>query len=188
MIEINRLFEYLGFFTIGSISLTGLITYFFNKLFEHKLAKLSLENQVRFSRIFNDQTDQWRTTYKYLAIAERDLELLLRPITFNPQKNRKEIEDDTVKSIRQLFDNFDENKILFEDKTIDIMETLRNKFTHCWGKHFQIEFLRDLKGTEEFSNAVTEAHKVYETVIQNEIPILKENLRKDLRQLLNIAK
>lgn len=188
MIDASKLFEYLGFFTIGSISVTGLITYIFNKLFEHKLAKLSLEHQIRFSRIYNDQADQWRATYKYLVIAERDLELLLRPVTFNPQKSRKEVEDDAVKSIRLLFDSYDENKIFFEDKTIDTIENIRNKFILCWGKHFQIEFLRDLKGTEEFSKAVTEAHKVYETVIQNEIPILKENLRRDLRRLLNIEK
>jgi hypothetical protein len=188
MLYTNEILKYLGFFTIGSISITGLITYVFNKIFEHKLAKISLEHQIRFSRIYNDQADQWRATYKDLVVAERDLELLLRPVTFNPSKSRKEVEDNAVKSIKNLFDNFDENKILFESQTIETIEILRKKFINCWGKHFQIEFLRDYKESDEFSKAVSEAHEIYETVIQIEIPKLKEYLRKDLRKLLRIGK
>lgn len=186
MTSFEEIIKSLGFFTIGSISITGLITYLFNKLFEHKIAKLNLEHQIRFSRIYNDQSDQWRNTYKDLVIAERDLEVLLRPIRINPTKNRKELEDAAVISINKFFNNYDENKILFEDKTVEIIENLRNYFNKCWGSHFQMEFLRELKGSEEFSKAVTEAHNIYESIIQNEIPKLKENLRKDLRNLLKI--
>lgn len=181
---IKELIKSLGLFTLGSVSITGLLTYFFNKLFEHKLLKINAENQIRFSRIYNDRTDQWRKTYKNLVIAERHLEYLLRPLKFNPTKTKEQIEDDAVKSINALFDDYDENKILFEDHSISIIENLRDKFIQCWGKQFQIEFLRDLKGSKEFSDAVKEAHKTYDEVIKIEIPLLKENLRMDIRKQL----
>lgn len=185
MENLEEFLKGLGYFTIGSVTVTGAISYLFNKIFEHKLAKLNNENQIRFSRIYNDRTDQWRKTYRNLVIAERNIEELLRPVKLNPRP-KDEVQNDTVKSIKELFNDFDENKLFFEEKTIEIMEDLRTQFMKSWGNHFRIEFLRDLKGTDVFAEAVDDANETYESVIKNTIPNLKDLLRKDMRKNLGL--
>lgn len=185
MENIQDFLKVLGYFTIGSVSITGATSYLLNKLFEHKLAKLNQENQIRFSRIYNDRADQWRKTYKNLVIAERNIEELLRPVKFNPRP-KEEVQKDTIISIQELFNDFDENKLFFEEETIIIMEELRTQFMRSWGNHFKIEFLRDLKGTDVFAEAVVDANETYELVIKETIPNLKDILRQDIRRNLGL--
>jgi len=174
--------ESLGLFTIGSMSIAGIIIYFSKRIFENQISILTSEHQYRFSTLYTEKLSVFRETYKRLVKAEKSLEYLLRPAKFAGKKSKKEISNEAYNYMISLFDHYDENEIFFDNSSVKLIEQLREKFTEAWGAHWQADFMEEARGTQAWLETIENKTEIYKKVMENEIPSLKEMLKKDFQK------
>lgn len=176
------LFESLGIFTIGSTSIAGIIIYFSKRIFENQMSILRSEHQHRFSTLYTEKLSVFRETYSKLVKAEKSLEYLLRPAKFAGKKTKQELSDEAYEFMIFLFDYYDENEIFFDESSVQLIEQLREKFREAWGAHWQADFMEEARGTKAWLETIENKTEVYKKVMENEIPSLKEMLKKDFQK------
>lgn len=172
----------LGLFTVGSISIAGIIVYFSKRIFENQLSILNNEHLYRYNTLYSEKLLVYKETYKRIVKAEKSLEYLLRPLKFGQKKSKEEITDETFTFISDLFEYYDENEIFFDNSSVDLLEQLRGKFTKAWGANWQADFMEQARGTPEWVETIENKKHVYETIISNEIPNLKKQLKQDFQK------
>lgn len=169
-------------FAFGSVSISGIIIYISKRLFETQQDILKAQNLHRFSEIYTARMDVIRELYKRLVKAEMSIEELMRPIKFGVQKPQEDADKETFEKLIALFSYYDENEIAFDEKTVKLFETIKNKFLEAWGAHQTHRFMETARGSEIWINAIEKSNEIYHSVIENEIPKLKQALKEDFQK------
>lgn len=178
--------EKLGLFTVGTVSITGIVIYFSKKIFENQVDILKSKHLYRYSKLYTDKLEIIRELYKRLVKAEKAIEILMRPIRWGGDKSTEDLEREAVEYINSLFDFYDENEIIFDEETIDLITQLQKNFYEVWNKHSAAKMMESARGTEVWSDAIQASIDAYNTIIEKEIPQLKNALKKDFQNRYKI--
>lgn len=174
------LIKNLGFFTVGASTLTGLIIYISKKIFENQISILKSEHLYRFTTLYSEKIEVIKETFKRIVQAEKALRILTTPTDSDERK--KENYKNAILSLDSLFGFYEENELLLDDNSLKLMKELKSKFEDVLNAHNIAEFMEIMRGTEKWANAIEKKIKVYETVLDNEIPAIKEQLKQDFQK------
>lgn len=178
--------ENIGIFTAGSASISGILIYFSKKIFENQISLLKDEQLQRFNKIYTEKLFVLKEIYRRIVIAEKSLEYLMRPVKIGGNKSEKEIETETINNINLLFDYFDENEIIINDQTANLINQLREKFYAAWGTHSKASFMEQARGTDVWIKSIDEKIEAYNKIVAEEIPSIKQILKNDFQKQFKI--
>ncbi len=180
----------LGFFTLGSVSIVGIIAFFGKRLFEQYLQKRFQQYQIQFSKLHNDRADVVRNLYTKLVIMGRDMNAYIFPMQFAGDPPREQKRISAGKSAEEFFDYFYLNGIFFEDPVSALVGEMDKLYRDAW-VHISA-FDNEAKEAESdheglSDHALDELTKAVET-IESKIPRLKEKLKSQLGDLLGVPR
>lgn len=172
------LLKNLGIFTVGASTITGIIIYFSKKIFENQITILKTEHLHRFTTLYSEKIGIIKETFKRIVHAERALINLATP---GADKLKSEKYENAINSLNSLFDYYEENELFLDDSSLKLIKEMKFKFQDVLKAHNSAEFMEIMRGTEAWANAIENKMKVYEIVLDNEIPAIKEQLKKDFQ-------
>jgi hypothetical protein len=191
----------LGIFTVGSISITGLLAFFGRKLFEQYLQKklddhrnqlqlILQEHKIRYSKLHSDRADVIRVLYEKLVIMEQSMRTYVFPAQFRGDLSRKDKKTKAGNAADDFFYYFYPNEVLFDDSICNLVNEMNKLYQNVWvhTTMYDNEVAQaDLETHYEFDDGAVEAvMKAWET-IDAKIPPLKDNLKIQLRKLLGVT-
>ncbi|WP_159523885.1 hypothetical protein [Sunxiuqinia indica] len=100
----------------------------------------------------------------------------------NSDDKKKENYKNALTSLDSLFGFYEENELFLDDKSLKLIKELKLKFENVLNAHNKAEFMEIMRGTEQWADAIENKMKVSETVLDNEIPTIKEQLKKDFQE------
>jgi vacuolar-type H+-ATPase subunit F/Vma7 len=174
------LLKNLGFFTVGASTLTGLIIYFSKKIFENQISILKTEHLYRFTTLYTEKIEVIKETFKRIVHAEKALRILTIPTSSDEKK--KENYKNALTNLDSFFGFYEENELFLDDNSLKLIKELKLKFEDVLNAHNKAEFMEIMRGTEQWANAIENKMKVYEAVLDNEIPAIKEQLKQDFQE------
>ena len=185
--DINEILKDIGIFATGSISIAGIVIYFSKKIFENQISLLKEEHLQRFNKIYNEKLYILKEIYRRIVIAEKSIEFLMRPVKLGSSRTKDDIENETINNINSLFDYFEENEIILNEKTAALLNELKTNFYKAWGAHNKASFMEQARGTDAWSKSIENKIGIYNTIVIEEIPkiknLLKDNFQKQLKVL-----
>ncbi|GHT02753.1 hypothetical protein FACS189440_02190 [Bacteroidia bacterium] len=171
---------FIGIYTI----IIGVIVYLIKKIFENQI---DLRKDIlihRFSAIYTEKLSLMKEIYRKVVVAEKSLEHVMRPIKLNDNRSTEELEKEAVDNINALFNYFDENEIIFNDKTVTLIRQLQTNFHKAWKSYNGISFFT--RNSDAWNKAINESIDVYNTTVAKDIPALKQELKEDFQNQLRI--
>ncbi len=154
--------------------------------YRSELNKLSLEFQIKMSKLHIDQFEMSRNLYAKLIIAERPLEQLMRPVKFNPSKTEEEWADEVIKSANDFFNYFDENEILLKEEITILIKQIKQCYYEVWSSFSKKQlFGKDLPH-ELKMDLYDKMNETYNSILQGKMQLLKNELRGEFRKQIGI--
>lgn len=154
--------------------------------FQRELDRKIEKFKISYSHLFVEQVVIIKETYKKLIRAEKPLEYLMRPVKFNRVKSDEEIANEVVERANELFDYFDENQIMFSEKTSETFDQIRGKYVEVWNTFSIKQMLGDKIHSESLVKMIDEMHKAYDVTLKGEMQKLKRQLRTEFQEQLGI--
>lgn len=185
------LLKNLGIFTIGASAITGLIIYFSKKIFETQISILKTEHLYRFTTLYSEKIGVIKETFKRITYAEKALRNLTIPTKSGDDKQKNENYENANNSLNSFFDYYEENELFLDDSSLRLIKEMKSRFQDVLKAHDKAEFMEIMRGTEAWAAAIENKIKIYEVVLDNEIPAIKEQLKKDFQdkyKLIEIEK
>lgn len=201
----------LGVFTLGTVTVTGIVGYLFKTVFSHVLSKqleehktllneqteqykaelqrMNNKHNITFSKLHIDRADTIRHLYiKLVKLQDSSMELLgydgILNRTIGKSMNPSEMQNAVAKTYQdasELKEYFYDNQIYFSEDICELLEKIL-------GKMYPI--LLTLSGYEhewvQETDSWEENIKVIPEIILSEIPKLQRNLEKEFRKLLGV--
>ena len=146
-----------------------------------ELSKLNLEFQIKLSELHVNQFEVMRLLYSKLIKAEKPLEYLTRPMKLNPEKSQEEIADEVVEKGNDFIDFFDENEIILNADTAELIHNIKQIYLKVWSTYSRKQIMGDTISSEMRVRLAQEINKAYEDHLQKEMQDLKEKLKEDFR-------
>lgn len=173
------LLKNLGFFTVGASTITWLIIHFSKKIFETQISILKAEHLHRFTTLYSEKIGIIRETFKRILHAERALINLSTPTKSGDNKLKTEKYENAINSLNSLFDYYEENELFLDDSSLKLIKVIKSRFQDVLAAHNRAESMNP--GTKEWIDAIDNKMKIFVIVLDNEIPAIKEQLKKDLQ-------
>ncbi|HHZ5402540.1 TPA: hypothetical protein ACWJ98_000337 [Bacillus cereus] len=201
----------LGVFTLGTVTVTGIVGYLFKTVFSHVLSKqleehktllneqteqykaelqrMNNKHNITFSKLHVDRAETIRHLYtKLVKLQDSSMELLgydgILDRSIGKSMNPSEMQNAVAKTYQdasELKEYFYDNQIYFSEDICELLEKIL-------GKMYPI--LLTLSGYEhqwvQATDGWEENVKVIPEIILSEIPKLQRNLEKEFRKLLGV--
>ncbi len=188
---VSAILIFLGKYTLNFLRDIGIEKYK-NELsketykFQSDLNKKMEKFKISYSNVFVEQIVIIKETYKRLIKAEKPLEYLLRPVKFGPIKPEEEVAKEVIERANELFDYFDENELIFSEKSSETFNLIRKKYIEVWNVYSTKQFMGTNISGELLVKIVNELQEAYQKTLQGEMQILKKSLRQELQKQLGI--
>ena len=171
----------LGFFTVGISAITVFIQYFSKKMIEAQINIFENEHIHRFTTLYSEKINVVKETFIRVVQTERAFRNLTTPAKSSDEKQRNE--KDAVDSLNSLFDFYEENELLLDDTSLELIKKMKIKFVDVLNAYNSAMFIENqMSGNEKWVNAIENLMKVSATVLDNEIPAIKKQLKKDFQK------
>lgn len=163
-----------------------------NELFKESLTHQnnldkSLEiYKTKFNILHLDQVEIIKKLYSMLIKAERPLEHLMRPLKMSGDKPEKEIADEVIQQANDFFNFFDENEIIFNVETCELINLIREKYIKVWNTYSSKIFMGENISGELQVQLYGEMKKAYDEILKVEFQNLKKELIQDFRKKLGV--
>jgi len=156
-----------------------------NMQYKSSLDRELVEFKIKYSSLHLEQMEIIKQLYSKLIQAEKPLEYLLRPIKVNPSKTDDETVQEIGEKANAFFDFFDENEVIFNDATCQIINQIRDRYLQTWNAYSRFKMLRNAKA-EILNQVIQEMNNAYTEIIEGEMQRLKSELRADFRSKLGV--
>lgn len=177
------LIKEIAMFSIGTISVSGAVAYiakaiinnWINKDIERykiELNRLSLEHQIKFSKLHNDRAEVIKNLYSKLDDLKLKLEIVLDKNSYSVFDNQ-----DELYIILDFLDYYAKNKIYFNRDICFNFEEIEAIMGILQGLGFM---------TESTTTLDEKAVELINMLIKEEIPKLKATLEDEFRKLLGV--
>jgi len=200
----------IGIFTVGSITITGILAFLAKHVFDHYLQRkldqhqanlerqsdehrhrlelIAQEHQIRFSRLHSDRAEVIVTLFKKLVTMDHSMRAYIGPVIgVAPEK---EIRDERAGTAAQdFFEYFSDNEIFFEDSLCETINEMNKLYLDAWHS-YNIYDDEGSRQTAQFDRAFrkerTEVFKKAWQTIDEQIPKVRAKLKDELRKLLGV--
>lgn len=161
--------------------------------YKSNLSKISLEHQIKFSRLHEDRAEKIKVLYHKVIELERAL-IFATTVSQGPDfMNDHERDNNCFEKIRSLIQQLDLDRIYFSNSTILKFDII---IKESWEIAFQMQKVRRYAASfEEFAKTGRKAPEIYysETDLwttatnrtENEFKVLKEDLANEFRGRVN---
>ena len=171
---IAEILELSSYIIIGS----GIGTFITLELFKYKLNK----QLFRFSKLYSDKLDIIRIFYKKLVLLEKALDPFMSQREPNDDLKKSKFKEDTVKVIDDFIEYYEINEIIFDDNTVSLMKQILEKIKESKKVQSLANTLENSRNTETWLKAITNKQEQYEMFVVNELPVLKNKLKRDFQK------
>lgn len=154
--------------------------------YQSKLDEKVEKFKISYSNLFVEQIVIMKETYKKLIVAEKPLEYLMRPIKTSPVKPEDEIAKEVIDKANDLFDYFDENELMFNEKISETFNLIREKYVEVWNTFTTKEIFSNSISSEMLLKLTKDMQNAYNKTLQGEIQTLKKQLRDEFQKQLGI--
>jgi len=154
--------------------------------FQNDLEKRIEKFKISYSNLYVEQVVIMKETYKKLIKAEKPLEYLLRPVKISPVKPEAEVAKEVVDKANELFDYFDENELIFNEKTTEIFNLIRENYVKVWNTFSTKQFMGTNISGDLLIKLTEDMVKAYNDTLQGEMQKLKKELKKEFQLQLGI--
>ncbi|MCK4631789.1 MAG: hypothetical protein KAT79_00895 [candidate division Zixibacteria bacterium] len=184
-----KILENLGVFALLAAGVAWLARALFSQMlnrdlerFKSDLEKDAIQYKIRYERLQTERVDVIKEVYKKIVQVHRSIRSLLNPFQYvgQPTEQEKVIEA-TNKNI-DLISYFEENRVFFEEKLAEDIDSLLTKFNEIW---MQFEGSRNAKRDDDFKDARQRSDKAWKQ-INEDVPIVKGQLENEFRGILGI--
>ena len=162
---------------VGSGLGSGLVTYLLQKFFEHRLNK----KLYRFNKLYTDKLDIIKNLYRLLVLAEKALHFLLSQREPDTSEERADFRHTTLEPMDSFITYFEENEIVFDTSVVEIVTQIRVRFKKAKNTHLFANLFESSRGTPAWEKAVTKKQDLHKLLVEHEIPLLKEELKKEFQ-------
>lgn len=142
--------------------------------------------RISYSNVFVEQVKIIKETYKKLIQAEKPLEYLLKPIKIGPIQSDEDVATEVVEKANELFNYYNENEIVFSEKSNETFSQIRKKYFEVWNTYSRKQFLGENISGELLIKLANDMQEAYEKKLQVEIQELKKSLKKEFQKQLGI--
>lgn len=157
---------------------SGLGTFIVEKMFEHRLNK----KLSRFNTLYTDKINVIKELYKLLIKAEKALDLFLSQREPKNIEENRMFKDQTVLVLNSFRDYFEENEILFDSCIVSIVEEINKNFQEAKITQLKTTIMEADRGSKAWEKIIEKKIQLRELLVDNEIPKLKENLKREFQQ------
>lgn len=163
---------------VGSGLGSGLVTFFVQKIFEHRLNK----RLYRFNKLYSDNLEIIKNLYRLLIQAEKGIDILLSQREPNEENEKREFREKTTEVIDKFVNYFEENEIIFDKSIVDIVRQIVMRFVDGKKAHSFADTMESERNSKSWSKAVSEKIDLHEKLVEIEIPILKRKLKEEFQK------
>jgi hypothetical protein len=203
----------LSIFTVGTISIVGIIAYFGRTLFEHYLSEkinsyksqldrendnykhqlqlATQEHQIKFTKLHTDRTDVIRTIYDKLQLMRQTMLSLVVPIRFSDGTTEETRQNIAAKAAQDFLDYFHRNDILFDESICKMVNEVDKLYWEAWTDYttYNAPGMKSLSTVDpEFRKERAATLKEAWNTIDKKVPVIEEALKKEFRGLLGVSK
>lgn len=180
----------LGIFAIGA----GLLAYitrlsiqqYFDKQLQSYQSELDKE-QVKFSDLHDRRAEVIGEFYSMLVEFDEDMRALVDPMGFRGESSRKEKIATAAESGEELRRYYLKNKIYFSSDVCETMDELLGEYRDMF-HDFSIAKLHDIEESlPDESERITQWHKNWKALTEDDVPDLKAQLENQFRDLLGVS-
>ncbi len=167
--KIYEILELSLYLVLGS----GIGTFITQKYFEHRLEK----KLYRFNKLYTDKLEIIKNLYRLLIQAEKALDKLLSQREPDELEEKDNFRKTTMVKMDSFIEYFEENEIVFENSIIEIVSQISDKFNKAKSTHVFANMMENNRGSKAWEKAIEKKNNLHETLVKNEMPILKEKLK-----------
>lgn len=144
--------------------------------------------KIKNDRLHIEQVEIIKKVYSKLVKAEKPLENIMnQSLKQSSSKTDEEFSKEVVLYANDFFDYFDENEVIFNEDTCDIIKLIKEKYIAVWKTYNTKLFMENYSISKEmFVQIAKDMKEAYENILQGEMQKLKKELKKDFRMKLGI--
>ncbi|MFZ3077189.1 MAG: hypothetical protein WA139_01925 [Candidatus Aenigmatarchaeota archaeon] len=188
--DIQDLLQNVVMFTIGTGLVTYLIKKIFSQYFEKDVEKFKhelMQDQIRFSKLHEKRAEIINELYGKIVDLESNMKSYINLINLiqvvgessYPEKQKKAGE-----SGKEFLDFYAKNDIYFSSDVCKKIDIINDTFLKAWNEFEIYKPYESNRGINE--NEKSDAwHKSWD-IISKEIPPIKEELKKEFRNMLGV--
>ena len=170
---LTEVLELSSYIIIGS----GIGTFAAQELFKYRLNK----QLFRFSKLYSDKLDIIRIFYKKLVLMEKALDTFMSQREPSDDSEKAKFNEETVKVINDFIEYYEINEIIFDNKTVEIMQQILEKIKESKKTQNLANIVEDSRGTDVWLKAISDKQELYEKFVVDELPKLKNKLKRDFQ-------
>lgn len=175
--------------------LIGAIAWFVRELFKQILSrdsekfkadleKESIEFRIRYERLHGERVEVIKEVYKKVSHTYKSFHSLMNLLQLASEPTQEEKSKEAAKNANDLTDYYEENRIFFEEKLAEDIDSLLSGFHNAWNK---FQYARNARKSGDYKEALKEWNTAWKQ-IQEEIPKVKKTLENKFRKILGIEK
>lgn len=182
-----ELFQNLGFFSIGSVTIGWLVKSLFSRYIDKDFEKfkytLNKEN-FKFSKLHEKRATVIEGLYAKLTILERSMQSFMSPLQLAGEKTHKDKQKETAEIADDFVEFCSLKRIYFNEDTCELLDSIIKEFQNAWIDFttFPVYDQDNLMTPKDRMENWTKSWKV----VSKEIPLLRKNLEDQFRNILGV--
>ncbi len=148
--------------------------------FKSELEKDVLRDHIRYEKLHTERATVIKKVYRDIVNVYRDFSSLMNPLQMAGEPTKEEKTKKAAESANTFLNDFEENRIFFEEELAERLDTLQTSLRKIW---LDFQYKDDLPLGKE---RLAEWSKAW-TAIQEEIPQLKKIIESDFRNILGLT-
>ncbi|HMM10741.1 MAG TPA: hypothetical protein PKE03_01415 [Bacteroidales bacterium] len=156
--------------------------------FKGELNKLAFEHQTKYLQLHTNRAESIKKLFGLLYELESKMQSLMKPYQGAGEKPISEKFQEALDAAEEFVRFYKSNEVLFNAKTCKLFDKINDSFLKAW-KDFNIsrQFRQSISTDLSQELIKKEMDAYYETLLK-QIPVLKEELKDDFRNLLGVEK
>jgi len=187
--SVLEMLQNFGIIGLAIVAITWLAREIFNRMlsrdlekFKADLEKQAVEFRIRYERLHSERVGVIKEVYKKIVSTYRSFHSLMNPLQLVGEPTQEEKGREAAKNANELINYYEENRIFFEEKLAEDVDSLLSGFRDAWNKfNYSIE----ARKVGEHKEALKEWNLAWNQ-IQKKVPDVKKQLENKFRNILGI--
>lgn len=141
------------------------------------------KDKLRFSELHNERAKITAELYERFVEFENDMKSLTTPLEYEGEPSKDEKIEQAAESGNEFINYYIKNKIYFPPEICDTVEELQGELKSVFDEFRIYQPYKNRRGSPEDLDKWTDA---WETVTEDEVQELKEDLEEHFRELLGV--
>ena len=152
--------------------------------YKSSLQLMAHEQQTKFLKLHTDRAEVVKELFKRIVAVEKSMNSLMAPFQATGEPSLSEKSTIAAADANNFLDYYQSNELLFNEQTCSIITKLNDSIKSAWKSYHMYHHTYGDPDLEQ--KRIDATLKAYYDVLNKEVIAIKDELKKDLREILGV--